>query len=428
MTRRLPVVALVSAAAMMILLVGIARAAERPAYEATYLDGSGTFSLQDLRGDVVLLNVWATWCEPCKREIPALADIASDYEATDLHLIGVSIDRTQSDDQIATVGRDLGATYPLARDKQNDFASVFHTTGVPVTVLIDRTGQVVRQWPGDIENHLPDLHAAIDTALASSGSVDSSALPKLSSVGLAAAFGAGMLSVLSPCVLPLLPTYAAYITGVSVDEMMAQRGDEKRRRRSTTLRNGLLFVLGFSLVFIALGASASAFGSWLIDWRVWFARVGGMLLLGMGLHMLGLIRIPWLDRTSRPMLDRVAPGGAARPLGSVAVGMAFGAGWTPCIGPVLASILALAAATASLTQGVALLAVYSLGLAVPFLLGTVLLDRYMQTRPAFGRWLPRIERISAVLVIVIGLLMISGIFGELARWTGSFAADRKSVV
>ncbi|MGB3329639.1 MAG: cytochrome c biogenesis protein CcdA, partial [Thermomicrobiales bacterium] len=284
MTRRLPVLALVSAAAMMILLVGIARAAERPAYEATYLDGSGAFSLESLRGDVVLLNVWATWCEPCKREIPALAGIASDYEAADLHLIGVSIDRTQSDEQIATVGRDLGATYPLARDAQNEFASVFHTTGVPVTVLIDRSGQVVRQWPGDIENHLPELRAAIDTALASSGTVDSSALPKLSSVGFAAAFGAGMLSVLSPCVLPLLPTYAAYITGVSVDEMMAQRGDEQRRRRSTTLRNGLLFVLGFSLVFIALGASASAFGSWLIDWRVWFARVGGILLLGMGLH------------------------------------------------------------------------------------------------------------------------------------------------
>ena len=403
-------------------LASVARAADRPEYGATYVDGHGAFTLEDLRGEVVLLNVWATWCEPCKREIPALSGIAADYAGADLHLIGVSIDRTQSDGQIASFARDLGATYTIARDPDNTFASVFRTTGVPVTVLIDRSGQVVRQWPGDIQEHLPDLRAAIDSALAASGEVDTGSLPALTTVGFAAAFGAGMLSVLSPCVLPLLPTYAAYITGVSVDEMVRQQGVAQRRRRVTTLRNGLLFVLGFSLVFIALGASASVFGSWLYDWRIWLARIGGVILLAMGVHMLGLVRIPWLDRTSRPMLDRVAPSGAARPIGSVLVGMAFGAGWTPCIGPVLASILALAAASASVSEGVALLAVYSLGLAVPFLLGTVLLDRYMQTRPAFGRWLPRIERASAVLVIIIGVLMLTGVFSDLARWTGGFAA------
>ncbi|CAN0514118.1 unnamed protein product, partial [Phaeothamnion confervicola] len=167
-----------------------------------------------------------------------------------------------------------------------------------------RSGQVVRQWPGDIQEHLPDLRTAVASALAASGEVDTGSLPALTTVGFAAAFGAGMLSVLSPCVLPLLPTYAAYITGVSVDEMVRQQGDAQRRRRVTTLRNGLLFMLGFSLVFIALGASASVFGSWLYDWRIWLARIGGVILLAMGVHMLGLVRIPWLDRTSRPMLDR----------------------------------------------------------------------------------------------------------------------------
>lgn len=417
--RQALVVTFLGMAVTLLLTTGVAQAADRPAYGATYLDGSGDFTLQDLRGDVVVLNVWATWCEPCKREIPALSSIASAYVGTDLHLIGVSIDRTQSDAQITAFAHQLGATYTLAHDPENDFSSVFHTAGVPVTVLIDRSGQLVRQWPGDIQDHLPELREAIDSALAATGSVDTSNLPALTTVGFAAAFGAGMLSVLSPCVLPLLPTYAAYITGVSVDEMMAQRGEAQRRRRGTTLRNGALFVLGFSLVFIALGASASAFGSWLYDWREWLARIGGGILLVMGLHMLGLVRIPWLDRTARPLLDRIAPSGAARPVGSVFVGMAFGAGWTPCIGPVLASILALAAASASMTQGIALLAVYSLGLAVPFLLGTVLLDRYMQTRPAFGRWLPRIERVSAVLVILIGVLMLTGVFGDLARWAGS---------
>lgn len=401
-----------------LLLVGMTQAASRPDYGAPYLEGGGSFSLKELRGDVVLLNVWATWCEPCKREIPALSGLAADYQGEELRLIGVSIDRTQSDEEVATFARGLGATYSLARDQDNAFSSVFRTTGVPVTVLIDRSGEIVRQWPGDIQEHIPEVRAAIDLALSTPGNADVSALPALTTVGFLAAFGAGLLSVLSPCVLPLLPTYAAYITGVSVEEMMGHQEEERRRRRGTTLRNGLLFVLGFSLVFVALGASASVFGSWLYDWRIWLTRIGGVVLLVMGLHMLGFLRLPWLDRTARPLLDRFPRAGAARPAGSLVVGMAFGAGWTPCIGPVLASILALAAASASVSQGMALLGVYSLGLAVPFLLGTVLLERFMRSRPAFGRWLPRIERISAALVIVIGVLMVTGIFSDLARWAG----------
>ncbi len=133
--------------------------------------------------------------------------------------------------------------------------------------------------------------------------------------------------------------------------------------------------------------------------------------------MLGIVRIPALDRIVRPAVQTT--GGAARPAGTFMVGMAFGAGWTPCIGPALASILTLAAATASMGQGVLLLTVYSLGLAVPFLLGTVLIERFMRHRRGIGPWLPRLERISAVLIIAIGLLMVSGALTRLTEWTST---------
>jgi cytochrome c-type biogenesis protein len=133
--------------------------------------------------------------------------------------------------------------------------------------------------------------------------------------------------------------------------------------------------------------------------------------------MLGVFRIAALDRIVRPSFGQ--SGAPVRPISTFAVGMAFGAGWTPCIGPALASILTLAAATASMGQGVLLLTIYSLGLAVPFLLGTVLIDRFMRHRKGFGPWLPRLERISAVLIIAIGILMLSGALTRLTAWTST---------
>ena len=411
-------------AVILLVMPGPAAAKDAPDYGADYLDGAGSFTLDQFKGEVVLLNVWATWCEPCKREMPELNAISQEFEDQGLRVIGVSIDRMQSDDALKQFAADHDASYTLAKDPKDRFSTVFKTSGVPVTLLIDRSGNIAYQWQGELDEGSAENRQLIAAALASSGPVASSDLPKIAAVGFIAAFGAGLLSVLSPCVFPLIPTYAAYITGISVDEMLAQKEESERRRtRRITLRNGLIFVAGFSLVFIAMGASASAIGGLLHDYRVWIARVGGILLLVMGAHMLGLLRIPVLDRIIRPQIGRNAGNGrAANPLGTLAVGMAFGAGWTPCIGPALASILTLAAATASMEQGVALLTVYSLGLAVPFLLGTVLIDRFMRRRAGFGPWLPRLERISAVLILAIGILMLTGLFDQLATYTSRFPA------
>ena len=208
------------------------------------------------------------------------------------------------------------------------------------------------------------------------------------------AFVAGILSFLSPCVLPLVPSYLAYVGGSSAAE----------QKRAVTLLNSLLFILGFSLVFIALGASASALGSLLRDLRGPMMLVGGILVILFGLMMLGVIKLPFLYRDTRMTFK----GDSTTTWGAVLLGMAFAAGWTPCIGPVLGGILTLAGASGTLSQGVLLLASYALGLAVPFFLAALALESFLKFSTAFRQYLPWVERAAGGLLVIAGLLMVSG--------------------
>ncbi|HEX6615706.1 MAG TPA: cytochrome c biogenesis protein CcdA, partial [Gemmatimonadales bacterium] len=173
-------------------------------------------------------------------------------------------------------------------------------------------------------------------------------------LGLVVAFAAGLLSFLSPCVLPLVPSYIGFLTGMSLPEMSG--------RRRAALGHAVLFVLGFSLVFMLLGASATALGRALNYYQVWLQRIGGILIIAFGLVCLGVIKVGFLNQEHRLQMEHKPMGY----LGSALVGMAFAAGWTPCIGPVLGGILGLAATSQDLGRGMLLLAVYSAGLAVPF--------------------------------------------------------------
>lgn len=224
---------------------------------------------------------------------------------------------------------------------------------------------------------------------------------------LSLAFAAGVLSFLSPCVLPLVPSYLAYVGG---------SGAEKR---VVLLRNSVLFVLGFSLIFIALGASASALGSLLRDNRQILTIGGGILVILFGLVMLGVIRLPWLMRDTRVQ----ARHDASTPWGAVLLGMAFAAGWTPCIGPVLGGILTLAGASGTLSEGVLMLGVYSLGLAVPFLLASLALDPFLRFSRRFRDWLPWVERVAGGLLVVAGVLMVTGTYTRLNLWLLRFTPD-----
>ncbi len=222
---------------------------------------------------------------------------------------------------------------------------------------------------------------------------------------MAIAFLAGLLSFLSPCVLPLVPSYLSFITGMSgVAEMGA--------RRHLAVLHAALFVIGFSLIFVALGATATAFGRLLNAYQQWLQRIGGLLIVVFGLYTLGLIRIPALAREARVQL-------ADKPLGflgSVLAGMAFGAGWTPCIGPILGSILLYTSTRADLSQGLALLGAYSLGLAVPFLVAAWAREAFLRWFQRFRRYIGWVERVAGVLLVLVGLLLVTGSFTLLSGW------------
>lgn len=223
-------------------------------------------------------------------------------------------------------------------------------------------------------------------------------------VGLAVAFVAGVLSVLSPCVLPLVPSYVSFLTGLSLDELGA--------KRRTALVHALLFISGFTLIFVALGATATGLGRLLNYHQIWLERIGGALIVFFGVYLLGGFHWLPLERERRFQL----PGRPLGYLGSVLVGVAFGAGWTPCIGPILGSILLYTSTQESLRQGVVLLLAYSAGLAVPFILAAAALGRFIAWFQRYRRFIPLTTRISGALLVALGLLVASGYFSLLAGW------------
>jgi cytochrome c-type biogenesis protein len=235
-------------------------------------------------------------------------------------------------------------------------------------------------------------------------------------LGIFVAFTAGLLSFLSPCVLPLVPSYIGFLTGLAVPEAA--------NRRRIAVTHALLFVIGFSLVFLVLGAGASAFGTALRTQRDWITRIGGVLIIGFGLWTIGLVKIPFLEREQRVYLEQKPVGY----LGSALVGMAFAAGWVPCIGPILGAILGLAATQADFGRGMALLGAYSIGLAVPFLIAAFALDWFLAWFKGFRRHMGTVKVVSGVLLLVVGILMVSGEFTRLASWlqalTPGFLKDR----
>ncbi len=220
----------------------------------------------------------------------------------------------------------------------------------------------------------------------------------------ALAFVAGLLSFLSPCVLPLVPSYVGFLTGLSLEEL------EGRRR--TALVHAVWFIAGFSLIFVALGATASVLGALLIRAQVWIGRVGGVVVILFGLYLVGALRPAFLMRERRIQLANKPVGY----FGSAFVGITFGAAWTPCIGPILGAILTLAAAQASVRLGAALLTAYSLGLAIPFLVTALALDRFLAWFQRFRPYIVWVDRIAGALLVVLGILLVSDNFTLLASW------------
>jgi len=226
-------------------------------------------------------------------------------------------------------------------------------------------------------------------------------------VSWGAALGAGVLSFLSPCVLPLVPPYLVFISGVSLDDLKAGRA-----AATGALTSSLAFVAGFSTVFVSLGATASAIGQLLRQELPLLARIAGVFIIIMGLNFLGVFKLGFLARDTRYQQD-AKPVGL---LGAYAIGLAFAFGWTPCIGPVLAAILSLAASTESVGKGASLLAVYSLGLGLPFLAAALGINGFLRFFTTFRTWLGVVEKSMGALLVVAGVLFLTGGMQSMAYW------------
>jgi cytochrome c-type biogenesis protein len=233
-------------------------------------------------------------------------------------------------------------------------------------------------------------------------------------IGFLGAFAAGVLSFLSPCVFPLIPAYLAQLTGMSFEELTTSQDVNQRR---TLLKNAFAFVFGLALVFTIFGASATLLGRFLLNNQVLIGRIAGFVIVIFGLHMLGAIRIPWLLREARMDLSE-ARGRAAGTAGSAAMGAAFGVGWTPCIGPVLASILVIASQADTVFAGMGLLLVYALGLGVPFILMAVALNRAAGKNAIIKirAYMPQLTAASGALLIAMGLLVFTGNLITISNW------------
>ena len=240
----------------------------------------------------------------------------------------------------------------------------------------------------------------------------------MGNVTLVAAFLAGVLSFVSPCVLPLIPGYLSFVSGITLEEMRgggAIAAPTPGARRKAVIAS-IAFVLGFSLVFISLGASATALGAYLMERLSLLGKIAGVIIILFGLHMMGILRIGWLYSEKRVQTSK-KPAGF---FGAMVVGVAFAFGWTPCIGPILAAILAVAAAQESVVQGVKLLAVYSLGLGVPFIATSLAINQFFAASARIRKHYHAIEMVSGGLLVAVGLLIFTNRFTVIAQYLSPF--------
>ena len=235
-------------------------------------------------------------------------------------------------------------------------------------------------------------------------------------LGIVVAFTAGLFSFLSPCVLPLFPSYLSFVTGMSVADLQADLTPATRRR---VMIHSLAFVVGFSLIFVALGASFSAAGQILLDYRDLIRRVGGALIILFGLYIAGVLTFGPFSRT-RQWQIREKPAGY---VGSFVVGLTFAIGWTPCVGPILGAILSLASTAENIGRGIGLLIAYSAGLGVPFLLSAVALGAFLKFFRRYRPLIPVVERAAGVILVVVGVLVFTNYYLLLNAWAISFTPD-----
>ncbi len=233
---------------------------------------------------------------------------------------------------------------------------------------------------------------------------------EVSQLSIFMAFLAGLLSFVSPCVLPLVPSFVTYITGLTFEDITSNK--DKARIRAITITNSLTFIAGFTTVFIIFGASATFLGQVFITYQDIIQKVGGVLIILFGLYIMGVLKLNFLTSEKKIHIEN-KPAGY---LGSYIVGMAFAAGWTPCVGPILGTILLYASTTGSIAKGIGLLAVYSLGLGLPLFISALAINTFISTFKVIARYMRLITLVSGIFLIIIGVMIFTNSFTILTTW------------
>ena len=382
------------------------------------LDGR-TVRLEDFRGKVVLVNLWATWCVPCRGEIPFFVKLRNELEPRGFEIVGIAM--WDEADNVRAYASAEKIPYPLVMGNDATATDFGNISGLPTSFLVDRDGKIVKRYFAVKDATLRALEADV-RGLLGGGAVTATA----SRVSLLTAFLAGLFSFLSPCVLPLVPSYVSFITGISFEDITKADRDEARIRRLAAIHSAL-FIIGFSLIFILMGASATYLGGVFFRYRVWLERIMGALIVLFGIHITGLVNIKFLLSEKRFHFQDKPLGF----LGSIVVGFSFGIGWTPCIGPILGSILGYAATLGNLRSGIVLLGFYSLGLAVPFFASSLAINSFLHYFKRIRRWIPAINTASGIFLIAVGILIATGQFTRLASlaqtWMSRFLPGLKEL-
>ena len=357
----------------------------------------------------VWLTLFTTWCPGCDDEAPLLVEACK--KNPEIQFLAVSLEEDVSD--VRKFQKKFQVPYPIALDNSGAITQAYQIRPIPVNIGIEQGGKILfrRQLIEAID--LPILLGALSPQArpvqTPPDQGQRGVLKKLfSSVPLLASFLAGILTFLSPCVLPLIPAYIAFITGFGLDKLMA--GGNPADIRKSLLLSTAVFVLGFGSVFTALGATASVLGQALTGVQTWIRAIGGGMMIAFGLHLAGILSIMPLYREMRFQFKNEKAG----LLGAYLMGIVFAAGWTPCVGPILSAILVYSASEATLAKGVALLICYSAGIGVPFLLASAFLPQFQKFLNRIKPHFPAIEIASGALLIVLGILLITNKFAFIA--------------
>lgn len=367
-------------------------------------------SLKDYQGQVILLNFWSTDCSACRLETPYLEALYRRYQDKGLVVLAVNGFWDKKKDVELYITK-YNLTFPHLVDPTGAAWTGYRVRFTPTTYLIDKEGKILaagvgaRNWKSRksftlIEALLAEGGAEISSADILPHEYDEDGLPTAGKISLVVAFLAGIAFFISPCVFPLIPSYISYITGISFDRLKESGGKIRR----ITFVHSLLFFLGFSLIFVALGASFSYLGQFLSAYLPFIQKLGGGLIILLGLFIAGVFKLPFLMKEKRLISLREHKVGY---LSSFLVGLSFSAGWTACATPILSSILIYASVESTVTRGIILLSSFSLGLGLPFIISSLFINSFLNVFSKLQKYLGVLKVVSGLLLVIFGVLVLT---------------------